>query len=518
MSTKSANPTFATPANNGTAPAEATLDLMQIQFDPAWALRSSPAVLVRRRVLPLLLLDGHLLVAAAGAVDPATERYFRKLADAPVRFVNATADSVRTLQARLFGDLSEALTQNQPPLDIARSTPGDIQAEELGELSVGLLKGAVLRRASDIHFNVERSGEVRVRVRTDGQLADLARFPANARAPLFNRFKVMARMDIAEKRAPQDGGFRFEAGSGFAPIEIRAASIPSRFGERLTLRLQGTGNDLTALASLGMSPSQQALFSRALRLPHGIILLTGPTGSGKSTTLYACLRELLQDQSLNIMTVEDPVEVDVDGTIQTEVDRRGEKVSFASSLRSILRHDPDVIMIGEIRDRETAELAVRAALTGHLVLSTLHTNTALGAVSRLIDLGLDRFLLGSVLRLVAAQRLIRRVCPHCAEESSLTVEQQRLLSLTEPHTQHRGRGCLHCAGNGFIGRAGLFEVVPVEAELARRITHGSLDSLEADLNDLARARGFSGLREDGLAKLRSGEVSADDLITVTLEA
>lgn len=496
------------------------LDLENIRFDPSWALRLPPSLLVRRRVLPLLVLDGHLYVATTGDLDNSTRRVMERLAGHPVRPVRAAGASLRAVQVRLFGDLNKALTQNAPPLEINDlRKQRDIQAEDLGELCQSLLKGAVFRRASDIHFNVDRDGTVQVRLRVDGELNEFMSFPAELRTALFNRFKVMARMDIAEKRAPQDGAFRFDPGAGFNPVEVRAATIPSRHGERLTLRLLGLDTGSLTLGKLGMNADQRALFEQAINLPHGMVLLTGPTGSGKSTTLYAGLRHLLQGRRRNIMTVEDPVEYDIDGVIQTEVDRRGEKVSFASSLRSILRHDPDVIMIGEIRDRETADLAVRAALTGHLVLSTLHTNSALGAVTRLLDLGIDRFLLASVLRLVAAQRLVRNLCPKCRTEACLGRAEALLLrdAGLAGRTVYQPKGCLHCGGDGYTGRLALFECVPIDADMGRALGRGAHEDDEAGLRAMADEKGYTPLRGDGLEKLLTGRVTLSDLLTAVME-
>ncbi len=502
-------------------PAAAPLDLREIKFDPRWALRAPPSLLVRRRLLPLLAWEGEFHVAAAGPIDAGATRYLERLAGLPVRPVAALPESIRSLQTRLFGDLNAALALNHAPA----GSPGaplsaqETDSDDMVALCDRLIGSAILRGASDLHFNVHRDGGVRVRIRAEGALEDYMAFSKDQRVALLNRLKVMARMDIAEKRAPQDGGFRFETGHGMPPIEVRAAAIPTRHGERLTLRLLGVETGALTLDRLGMTPPQLALFERAVNLPHGMVLLTGPTGSGKSTTLYAALRHLMAGRPRNIMTVEDPVEYDIEGVSQTEVDTRADKVSFLTSLRSILRHDPDVIMVGEIRDRETADLAVRASLTGHLVLSTLHTNTAAGAVTRLIDLGIDRFLIASVLRLAAAQRLVRRLCPHCRKQRPLHPGEAALLGCpaeTGAAVWEAG-GCLRCAGGGTLGRMGLFELLPVESGLSARIGSGPLDSLERDLRNLAARQGHPTLLQDGLDKLRQGGIAVADLITATME-
>lgn len=502
----------------------APLDLGTIKFDPGWALQLPPGLMVRRRFLPLLELHGVLHVAAERALDPSSQKLIARLTGLPVETVPATPESIRQLLAKLFGDLAKAASLDRPVIDrqavAARADSSEPTPEEASEIFDQLLKAGIIRQASDLHFNVRRDGQVQVRLRLDGALLDLLLLPAALRQPLFNRIKVLGGLDISEKRASQDGSFRHEPGGALPRIEVRVATIPARHGERITLRLLARDESLLTLDRLGFEREHSALFSRAITLSHGMILLTGPTGSGKSTTLYAALKYLLERKTVNVMTVEDPVEYEIDGVTQTEVNARTEKVSFATSLRSILRHDPDVIMLGEIRDRETAELAVRAALTGHLVLSTLHTNTATGAVTRLLDLGVDRFLIASVLRLVAAQRLVRRLCPHCRRPDTLTREEA--VSLRDPSLEGRpccrpGR-CLHCAGSGYMGRSGLFEVVPIgpdEAELIGRGSSGT--SVESELRRRSREDAHPTLLANGIEKVLSGETTVEEVLAATLD-
>jgi len=274
----------------------------------------------------------------------------------------------------------------------------------------------------------------------------------------------MAGMDIAEKRSPQDGRFRHRYTSEGLTIDIRAATLPTKHGERITLRLLGLQVDTLTLNKLGMRPSHLRTMVSALDQPHGLVLLTGPTGCGKTTTLYAAIRHLIHRERLNVVTIEDPVEYDMPGVAQVEVDS-ADKVSFTKALRSLIRHDPDVVMIGEIRDYETAEVALRAALTGHLVFSTLHTNSAAGAITRLVDLGVEeRYLISATLRLVVAQRLVRRLCSHCRRPYTLTAVDAQ--SLGRPEAAGRcvfaPGGCLYCAGRGYIGRVGVFEMLPID--------------------------------------------------------
>ncbi|MCC5844407.1 MAG: type II/IV secretion system protein [Verrucomicrobia bacterium] len=498
----------------------APLDLREIQFDPHWALRFPPSLLVRRRMMPLLRWENQLHVAAATDIDAGSRKLFERQAGVPVRWVPATPESLQEILRQLYGDLGQALSRNTPPLLVESLNVADDDSggEDMAGVCESLLQSGLLRRASDLHFNVLRDGRTEVRMRVDGQLEVLSHFPAGLRQALFNRLKIMARMDIAEKRAPQDGAFRI-SGTGGTRVDVRAAALPARHGERVTLRLLGGETGSLTLDRLGMDADQRTLFTEALDLPHGMMLITGPTGSGKSTTLYAAIRHLLEGPPRNIMTVEDPVEYETEGVVQTEVDTKGGKIGFATAIRSILRHDPDVIMIGEIRDRETADLAVRAALTGHMVFSTLHTNTAAGAVTRLIDLGLDRFLLGSVLRLVVAQRLARRLCPNCREERPLTeAEARRLHRETLEGSPHAvAPGCLHCAGKGYIGRVGLFECLPVHGTLSEHISRAPLQGLEHELEPLARGEGHRSLFEDAIRKLHRGDVPLDDILRATLE-
>jgi len=506
------------PMASGTARATAPLDLRQIKFDPRWALQTPPGLMVRRRFLPLLRFEGRLIVAVERQLEPSIRQWLERLGQAPVEPVLATTHSIRELQSRLFGDLREAATLTQPVLD-PQQARSDADAEDATALFDQLLTSAILRQASDMHFNTSEEGTVQIRLRVDGELIDDVQLPGELRLPVYNRVKVLAGLDIAEKRAAQDGSFRYEAPRLNKRIEVRVATIPARHGERITLRLLAVDQDLLTLPRLGMEADHQQLFADAITLSHGMILMTGPTGSGKSTTLYAGLKHVLEGGLRNVMTVEDPIEYEIEGVTQTEIDGRREKVSFASSLRSILRHDPDVIMVGEIRDRETAELAIRAALTGHLVLSTLHTNTAAGAVTRLLDLGIDRYLLASVLRLVAAQRLVRTLCPFCREAIAISPDEALYFNRfgRQLERAYRSPGCLYCAGKGFAGRSGLFEMIPIGIEESEHIHSSSAQNIERTLLDCARNRGLPSLLEDGLRKINAGTTTPGEVTRVTAE-
>lgn len=353
--------------------------------------------------------------------------------------------------------------------------------------------------ASDVHVEPYQ-GEARVRFRIDGVLRTVLT-PAVALMPLLiSRIKVMAKLDISEKRLPQDG--RMSVKLGGRSIDLRVSTIPSTYGERVVMRLLDKSAVKLTLQDLGIPDRQLQLLRRMTARPHGMILVTGPTGSGKTTTLYALLQEM-DRRERNIMTVEDPVEYDLPGISQTPINLRA-GMSFAKGLRAILRQDPDVILIGEIRDQETAEISVQASMTGHLLLSTLHTNTAAGAVTRLQDLGIDPFLLASTLRGVMAQRLVRKLCVHCRTQNTEIVDG------TEGEF-YQAVGCDHCNGTGYSGRQAILEVVEVDERVQQMIHQGSS---EAALQDMLR-QSVLPIREEGLRLAASGVTSVAEVLRVT---
>jgi general secretion pathway protein E len=307
-------------------------------------------------------------------------------------------------------------------------------------------------------------------MRVDGVLTEKLRMPPHVAPVLVSRIKVMARLDIAERRMPQDG--RISLSLGGKLVDVRVSTLPNRAGERVVMRLLDKENAGIGLVQLGLDPKAEDTLRRALAEPNGIVLVTGPTGSGKTTTLYAALRGL-NDGARNILTVEDPVEYAVDGVGQTQVNSKV-GLTFAAGLRAILRQDPDVVMIGEIRDRETADIAVQASLTGHLVLSTVHTNDAAGAITRMRDMGVEPFLLASTLRAVIAQRLVRRLCPHCREERVLDAGMAEVLGMKAGRTVHTAKGCGECGQTGYSGRVGVFEAVRVD-DVIRQMIHDNAD-------------------------------------------
>ena len=332
----------------------------------------------------------------------------------------------------------------------------------------GIIADAARQGVSDIHIEPYETG-LHVRMRIDGVLRETLRMPPHVAPVVVSRIKVMARLDIAERRVPQDGRIGLTLGGKL--LDVRVSTLPSRAGERVVLRILDKENAGIELGELGMPPAIETLFQAALAEPNGIVLVTGPTGSGKTTTLYAGLK-LLNDGSRNILTVEDPVEYAVDGVGQTQVnDKVG--LSFATGLRAILRQDPDVVMVGEIRDRETADIAVQASLTGHLVLSTVHTNDAVGAITRLRDMKIEPFLLASTVRAVLAQRLVRRLCPACSEAAPAPGSVADALGIDEGSPIRVARGCGACGNSGYKGRIGVFELVRVDDHVRRLVNAGA---------------------------------------------
>ncbi len=386
---------------------------------------------------------------------------------------------------------------------------GDAQAPVIRVVNALLLQ-ALRERVSDLHFEPYEARAV-VRFRTDGMLRDVFEPPRALHAALVSRLKIMANLDIAEKRLPQDGRIGLKLGD--KSVDVRVSTLPTGFGERVVLRVLDKESAQLDLAKLGLADDTRAAIDALIHEPHGIVLVTGPTGSGKTTTLYAALTRLPRG-SQNMMTVEDPVEYALDGVAQTQVNPRVE-LSFARALRAILRQDPDVVMIGEIRDLETAQIAVQASLTGHLVLATLHTNDAASAVARLADMGVEPYLLASSLNGVLAQRLVRTLCPACREARAPTAGEAKLVAdagIAPLATLWHPKGCGECNDTGYRGRTGIYELIVVD-EAIRRLVHDGAADLA--LRAAARAAGMRTLRADGARWLADGTTSLEELLRVT---
>jgi len=396
--------------------------------------------------------------------------------------------------------------------DVARelSEPEDLLESDddapIIRLINALITEAIKENASDIHVEPFES-RLSIRFRVDGVLREVLEPPRQIASLLVSRIKVMAQLDIAEKRLPQDGRIALKVAN--RPVDIRVSTLPSGHGERVVLRLLDKQAGRLNLKQLGMGSELEKRLETMIQKPHGIILVTGPTGSGKTTTLYAML-SVLNDSKRNILTVEDPVEYDLDGIGQTPVNTKVD-MTFAKGLRAILRQDPDVVMVGEIRDSETAQIAVQASLTGHLVLSTLHTNSAVGAITRLQDMGVEPFLLSSTLLGVISQRLVRKLCPECKTVTQLDVEQINGFEISGDDVIYQANGCPACSQSGYRGRTGIYEMIDVDQTLSGMI-HDEIS--QAKLERYCRTRSRS-LREDGIRKLVQGETTLDEVLRVT---
>ena len=376
-----------------------------------------------------------------------------------------------------------------------------------------LLSQAVKSGASDIHIEPQENS-MSIRMRIDGILRDMVPPARKMQAAIVTRVKILSKMDVAERRLPQDGRFRIKAAD--RDIDVRVSVLPTIYGEKVVMRILDPTAVTHDINKLGFEPKLLAEFKTILEQPHGIIVVTGPTGSGKTTTLYAVLN-YLKDPTKNITTVEDPVEYRLKGINQIQVKPEIE-LDFASSLRAIMRQDPDIILVGEIRDKETVEVAIKASLTGHLVLSTFHTNDAPSAVSRFIYMGIEPYLLASTLNLIVAQRLVRRICEHCKKPVTLNEKVLRSLKLdpqqVKDHVFYHGQGCPSCGGTGYKGRLPIFEFFVFDNDMREKVTTGAN---EAQLRALSRQKGYGGLLESGVAGVLNGLTTAEEVLSVTFK-
>jgi len=372
-----------------------------------------------------------------------------------------------------------------------------------------VLTQALRRQASDIHIEPYEK-EIKVRFRIDGILYEIFSLPKRFQAHIVSRLKVMANLDIAEKRLPQDGRIKIKVAN--KTVDIRISVIPMAFGERIVLRLLDKSISILGLAEMGMAAKRLEIFEKLINKNTGILLVTGPTGSGKTTTLYAALNRI-NSMEKNIITIEDPIEYELKGVGQIQVNPKTE-LTFARGLRSVLRHDPDIIMVGEIRDLETVEIAIQASLTGHLVFSTLHTNDATGALTRLVDMGVEPFLIASSLLAVLAQRLVRRICPDCKEPFQPEEATLEELGLPKDQVFYHGRGCEACMQSGYRGRTGIFELLVMDNDTRHLLTSGA-DSVR--MKDMAVRNGMATLFEDGLLKVKTGMTTLNEVLRVTQE-
>ncbi len=487
------------------------------------ALRRVPERLARKlECLPLAVEGRALIVAMADPTDYRAIQDIEFTAAMPVRPVVATLSEVTSGIGERYGaddriksflaNVSEAPDlqivsedQHELSLDAADSAAAAEVAPVVKMCSV-IVFDAIRSQASDVHIEPALN-DLQVRMRVDGVLRDYTRVPKWLHGPVVSRLKILAKLDIAERRIPQDG--RVNVLYQGRSIDLRVSTLPTHFGEKMVLRVLG-GAKAPDISALGLSKPQEALLQSSISQPQGMILVTGPTGSGKTTTLYALLAWHHKPE-VNIVTVEDPIEYQLAGINQVQINPKA-GLTFASALRSILRQDPDVILVGETRDRETAEIAFQAAMTGHMVLSTLHTNSAVGAVSRMYDLGVDPAILATSLTMVAAQRLVRRICGECREEYEPGEAVRNLVGLFgDASPVFRGRGCPACGGTGFAGRVGIYELFrPTNA--VRKLINDRAS--EAEIRYAARQSGMTLLREDALEKIKAGITSPDEVLRV----
>ncbi|HEX7049250.1 MAG TPA: GspE/PulE family protein [Longimicrobiales bacterium] len=489
--------------------------------------RLNPALtreyLEEHRILPLAQEDGRLVLAHAGAPDPQALAELAALFGARIELTELAEDRLLALVRRSYGDGAATAAELIADLDAGGLFEGegdDLVAHDLEELANQapvvrlvnlLLAEAVAAGASDVHLEAGVGG-MRVRYRIDGVLQDAPAPPAHLRAAVVSRLKIMAELDIAERRLPQDGRVRLRVEGH--ELDVRVSTLPTLYGESVVLRLLDAEARAVGLEALGMAGDTQAALERFAARPHGVLLATGPTGSGKTTTLYA-LVERMRTGREKIVSVEDPVEYALDGVAQVPV-RSGSGLTFARALRSILRQDPDVLLVGEMRDPETAEICIQAALTGHLVLSTLHTNDAPSALTRLLDLGVPDYLVASTVELVLAQRLVRTVCEGCARPAapSSSVRSEMAADGFEIEVIRRGAGCDACRGTGFRGRTGIYELLAVDDDIRREL----LERRGAgEIRRIALAKGMRPLRSDGWRQVAAGATTPEEVLRVTVD-
>jgi type IV pilus assembly protein PilB len=470
---------------------------------------------MRHQVLPLREEDHSLVVAMANPFDVTVLDDLRLLTSRDVRAVVASprkiSDAIeQCYMEKMFRDIDDMQTEEVAEEDLEIADLQKMAREALVIKLVNLiLHQAVQERASDVHIEPHEK-ELRVRYRVDGVLRDASSPPRHLHPAIISRIKIMADMDIAERRLPQDGRVRIRLGDRM--IDLRISTIPTLHGESVVVRLLDRAAGRMALTELGMRSDTFGEFRSLIRRPHGIILATGPTGSGKSTTLHAALHEVYSPEK-KVITIEQPVEYELAGANQINV-RPEIGLTFASGLRHIVRQDPDIIMVGEIRDRETADIAIHAALTGHLVFSTIHTNDAAGAVTRLLDMGIEPYLVASSLIGVIAQRLVRTLCAHCKAAFEPTPEDLRELSMSPdkegPLTLYRTGRCDLCR-DGYLGRTGVFELLPVDEEVRRQV----LDKVSSsEIKQRAVEKGMRTLRADGREKVLEGKTTIEEIMRV----
>ena len=506
------------------------VDLSQWEEIDPLALKMIPEALVRKHhVLPLQFEDNKLVVAVHDPLNIVNLNAIPELAGDKITPVVAPESKVKAAIERFYqGGSSTKLIEMIATNLQSRADPGlqqqrklkvvPNQSENLSNekkfsvenLLNKIIEKAIDHKASDVHFEPLKES-VRVRARIDGILHESQQLPLDIYPSVISRIKILSHMDIAEKRQPQDGHFQMMMGK--REIDLRVSTLPTMHGEKTVLRILDKGAQRASLADSGMNPALQAAVKAVVQKPYGIVLVTGPTGSGKTTTVYSMIREIDRN-SLNVITIEDPVEFEIDDVNQVQVNPKA-NVHFANTLRSVLRQDPDVIMVGEIRDKETAEIAIRSSLTGHLVISTIHTNNCAGTLTRLVDMGIEPFLVSSSLTGVLSQRLVRKLCPQCKTPVTISEEERKLMGpdLIPAGTQvFKAKGCAACNNIGYRGRVGIFEFLELDDGI-RKLMAGDFDQA---VRDYLQAKGFRSLRHDGADKVIAGLTSIEEVLGETV--
>jgi type IV pilus assembly protein PilB len=505
-------------------PDDVIIDLETIRLVPERMAR-------QRMVIPISRDDNALTVAMVNPFDIIAIDDLRTITNLKINTAIISKSGLETLINRFYGangpessledvlkDVSETHLELKRELDDEREVNLERLREQVEEAPIVklvdyIISNAINERASDIHIEPQEA-RLSIRYRIDGVLHDIISPAKPLQMAIVSRIKIMSNMDIAERRLPQDG--RFTIKQGFREVDLRVSTLPTVFGEKVVMRLLEKGTLSLDIDSLGFGDSHLRIFRDYISKPHGMVLLTGPTGSGKTTTLYSALTEIKSTQT-NIVTVEDPVEYQIKGIYQVQANPKI-GLTFANGLRYILRQDPDIIMVGEIRDLETAEMAIRSALTGHLVFSTLHTNDAVGTIVRLINMGVEPYLVCSSLSLAVAQRLVRKICPHCKESYRPTKEMSRSLGIEgKPEKDllfHRGKGCHKCKGTGHYGRTAICEMLEMKAQVRNAILNGA--DIEG-MSNVAIELGMNTLRESGLQKVKDGVTTPEEVLRVTIE-
>ena len=469
-----------------------------------------PEALARKHtIIPVFKIGDSLTVAMDDPLNFFAIDELRLKTKCEIKAVVASETGIRQAIEQYYGAAGTIAEVAQAIQEAALPKQDEELAAEAPVIRLAnlLIMQAVKERASDIHIE-PGDGVLRTRLRIDGVLREIHGPPAHLHSAVVSRIKVLAKLDIAEKRKPQDGRFRLKMEEG--EIDLRVSTVPTQFGEKVVMRLLDSANAILSLESLGLNDSMGRHVEQLIRAPHGILLVTGPTGSGKTTTLYAALN-VINAVERNIMTIEDPVEYRLPGVNQVQVNPKAD-VTFASALRSFLRQDPDVIMVGEVRDRETAEIAIQASLTGHLVFSTLHTNDAPSSLTRLIEMGIEPFLVASSVSGVLAQRLVRVICAKCKEPYRPTEALAQELQLPAAGTLFRGKGCGTCKQTGYKGRIGIFELLPMTERIKDLVV--SRAAAHA-IRDAARKDGMRTLRDDGVAKVLAGVTTIEEVLRAT---